>query len=61
MSIIAIEGIKVVDKERLLLLKLWGYFRADERKIRKDMLDVLSLILYGNTDLEREQKNSKAE
>jgi len=43
----------VVDKERLLLLKLWGYFRADERKIRKDVLDVLSLILYSNMDLAR--------
>jgi len=43
-----IEGIKVVDKELLLLLKLWGYFRADEQKLRKDMLDVLGLMLYGD-------------
>jgi len=48
-----IEGIKVVDKELLLLLKLWGYFRADEQKIRKDMLDVLGLMLYGDIDLKK--------
>ena len=48
-----IECIKVVDKELLLLLKLLGYFRADEQKIRKDMLDVLGLMLYGDIDLKK--------
>lgn len=40
-------NIKTVDREMLLLLKLWGYFREDETKLRKDMVDVLSLMLYG--------------
>ncbi len=31
----------------LLLLKLWGYFRDGETKLRKNMIDVLSLMLYG--------------
>jgi hypothetical protein len=31
----------------LLLLKLWGYFREGETKLRKNMIDVLSLMLYG--------------
>jgi len=48
-----IEGIKVANKELLLLLKLWEYFRADEQKIRKDMLDVLGLMLYGDIDLKK--------
>ncbi|MEM4071788.1 MAG: hypothetical protein QXL63_00385, partial [Candidatus Micrarchaeaceae archaeon] len=48
-----IEGIKVVNKELLLLLKLWGYLRADQQKIRKDILDVLALLLYGDIDLEK--------
>lgn len=48
-----IEGIKVVDKELLLILKLWGYFRADQQKIRKDILDVIALLLYGDINLER--------
>ena len=45
-----IEGIKVVEKELLLLLKLWGYYRSDQHKIRKDILDVIALLLYANID-----------
>ena len=35
----------------LLLLKLWGYFRADEDKIRKDIIDVVTLFFYAKPDL----------
>lgn len=48
------EGnIKTVNREMLLLLKLWGYFREDEAKLRKDMIDVINLILYGGIDLKK--------
>ena len=50
---LTIEGIKVVDRELLLILKLWRYFRADQQKIRKDMLDVIALLLYGDINLSR--------
>ncbi len=45
-----IEGIKVVRKELLLLLKLWGYFGNEETKIRKDIIDVAILVFYGDID-----------
>lgn len=48
---VKIENIKVVDKNLLLLLKLWGYFSADEIKHRKDIIDVVSLLFYGGIDL----------
>jgi hypothetical protein len=47
-----LDGIKVVDKELLLLLKLWGYFREDIMKIRKDIVDVVSLLFYADIDLD---------
>ncbi len=47
---VLIEGVKVVRKELLLLLKLWGYFGHDETKIRKDIIDVAALVFYGNID-----------
>ena len=50
---LTIEGIKVVDRELLLILKLWRYFRPDQQKIRKDVLDVIALLLYGDIDLNR--------
>jgi hypothetical protein len=50
---IKIDGVKVVEKEMLLLLKLWGYFRNDEVKVRKDIIDVISLLFYGDVDLYR--------
>lgn len=46
-----IDGIKVVGKELLLILKLNGYFRNNESKLRKDVIDVITLLLYGNLDL----------
>ena len=48
-----IDGIKVVEREMLLLLKLWGYFRDDEVKVRKDVIDVISLLFYGGIDLDK--------
>lgn len=48
---VIISNVKVVKKEMLLLLKLWGYFSNDETKIRKDIIDVTSLLLYGDVDL----------
>ncbi len=47
------DGIKVVGKELLLLLKLWGYLREDMMKVRKDIVDVVSLLFYSNVDMER--------
>ncbi len=47
---VLIEGLKVVRKELLLLLKLWGYFGHDETKIRKDIIDVATLVFYANID-----------
>lgn len=46
-------NIKTVNKELLLLLKLWGYFREDEIKLRKDIVDVMSLLLYGGIDIDK--------
>jgi len=48
---VRIQNIKVVDRNILLLLKLWGYFSADETKHRKDIIDVVSLLFYGDIDL----------
>ena len=48
---VKIDNIKVVRKELLLLLKLWGYFGNDETKLNKDIIDVVSLLFYGNIDL----------
>ncbi len=50
---VVIEGMKVVDRELLLLLKLWGYFGHDEVKIRKDIIDVVSLVFYGSIGFEK--------
>jgi hypothetical protein len=48
-----IDGIKVVERNVLLILKLSGYFRSDETKVRKDVVDVISLLFYGNIDLSK--------
>ena len=53
---VKIDNIKVVKKELLLLLKLWGYFGNDETKLKKDVIDVVSLLLYGNIDLNKVKK-----
>jgi len=53
---ITLGGIRVAKKEILLLLKLWGYFRQDEVKHRKDVIDVVSLLFYGNIDLQTVKK-----
>ena len=38
----------------LLLLKLWCYFREGETKLRKNRIDVLSLMLYrGGVDIKK--------
>ncbi len=50
---VQIEGIKIVDRNMLLLLKLWGYFRSDEVKVRKDIIDVITLLFYGNLNLNK--------
>ena len=47
---VMIEGIKVVEKELLILLKTWGYFRVDEKKHDKDIIDTLSLLFFANLD-----------
>jgi hypothetical protein len=47
-----VTGIRVASSEVLVLLKLWGYFRPDEVKRRKDIIDVVSLLFYANMDLE---------
>lgn len=46
-----IRNIKVVDKEMLLLLKVWGYFSNDRTKLQKDVIDVVSLLFYGEVNL----------
>lgn len=46
-------NIKTVNREMLLLLKLWGYFREDETKLRKDIIDVISLMLYGDINIKK--------
>lgn len=50
---ITLEGIKVVEKELLLLLKTWGYFRADEVKHHKDVIDAVSLLFFADIDLQK--------
>jgi hypothetical protein len=49
---VKIDNIKVVKKELLLLLKLWGYFSNDETKLNKDVIDVVSLLFYSNINLD---------
>lgn len=56
---VKIENIKVVDKELLLLLKVWGYFANDKTKIQKDIIDVASLLLYGNINLSKVKLQAK--
>jgi hypothetical protein len=46
-----IDNIKVVKKEFLLILKLWGYFSNDETKLNKDIIDVVSLLFYGDVEM----------
>lgn len=53
---VKIQNIKVVDRNILLLLKLWGYFSPDETKHRKDVIDVVSLLFYGGIDLKAVRK-----
>ena len=53
---VRIGNIKVVEKNLLLLLKLWRYFSADEIKHRKDVVDVVSLLFYGGIDLKKVKK-----
>jgi hypothetical protein len=48
-----VRNIKVVDKNMLLLLKLCGYFSWDRAKIEKDVIDVVSLLFYGEIDLKK--------
>jgi hypothetical protein len=50
---VRMQSIKVVDRNILILLKLWGYFSADEIKHRKDIIDVVSLLFYGGIDLKK--------
>ena len=50
---VTIEGMKVVRKELLLLLKLNGYFRNDETKVRKDIIDVVTLLFYADINLKK--------
>lgn len=50
---VRVGEIKVVSIELLFILKLWGYFRFDEIKHRKDVIDVLSLLFYGNVNLKK--------
>lgn len=47
-----INNIKVVKREMLLLLKVWGYFGNDETKIKKDIIDVVGLLFYGDMDMD---------
>ena len=47
-----IEGVKVVDRNMLLLLKLSGYFREDRIKHDKDIVDAVSLIFYADIDMQ---------
>ncbi len=42
-----------MSKEMLLLLKLGGYFRVDETKHRKDVIDVVTLLFYADIDLQK--------
>lgn len=48
---IKIDNIKVVKREFLLILKLWGYFGGEETKLNKDIIDVVSLLFYGDINL----------
>lgn len=48
-----IENVKVIEKEMLMLLKLCGYFSNDKIKIEKDIIDVVSLLFYGEIDLNK--------
>jgi hypothetical protein len=50
---VVVDGIKVVDRNMLILLKLWGYFRSEEVKVRKDIIDVITLLFYGDIDLKK--------
>lgn len=52
----SIEGIKVVEKELLLLLKMCGYFSDDAQKIEKDVIDVVALLFYGDINLMKVKK-----
>lgn len=59
-NFVKIDRMKVVKREMLLLLKLWGYFRNDEVKLRKDIVDVISLLFYGNVNLKEFEAIVKA-
>lgn len=48
---VIMRGMKVVDKNMLLLLKLCGYFREDTIKLDKDIIDVVSLLFYAGLDI----------
>ncbi|MCW6159899.1 MAG: hypothetical protein LVQ95_02305 [Candidatus Micrarchaeales archaeon] len=48
---VLVNGIKVVRKELLLLLKLWAYFGNDAIKLRKDEIDVATLLFYTDINL----------
>lgn len=56
LNYVIIDGIKIVKREWLLILKLWSYFSSDETKINKDIIDVVSLLFYGNIDLRQVKK-----
>lgn len=57
---VLLDNIKVVEKELLLILKAWGYFRADTQKHRKDIIDVLSLLLFTEIDFSKVKEYIKA-
>ncbi len=57
---VKIENIKVVRKELLLLLKLWGYFGNNETKIKKDIIDVVGLMFYGDISMSDVKKLIKS-
>ncbi len=54
-----IENVKVIEKEMLMLLKLCGYFSNDKIKIEKDIIDVVSLLFYGEIDLNKVKRYIK--
>ena len=47
------KGLWIIPRLCTLPSSVWGYFRSDQQKIREDVLDVISLLLYGDIDLGR--------
>ncbi len=55
-----IHNMKVVNKEMLLLLKVWGYFSNDYTKLQKDIIDFVSLLFYGDIEFPKLKKLIKS-